>query len=56
MLIIHKAIIRLRICVDLVKLFYIQLVSRVLGDVLVQSIDDLLFQNDGPPILLSRES
>ena len=44
MLIIHEAIIRLCIGVDLLQGFFVQLIAGVLGNVLVQGIDDLLFQ------------
>lgn len=44
MLIIREAIIRLCIGVDLLQGFFVQLIAGVLGNVLVQGIDDLLFQ------------
>ena len=44
MLIIHEAIIRLCIGVDLLQGFFVQLIAGVLGDVVVQGGEDLVFQ------------
>ena len=55
MLIVDEAVIGLRVRVDLLQCFLVQLIAGVLSKVLIQRVDDLLFQNGCSPKMLSQE-